>query len=277
MRYDVPLADRIGLEISSKVTADSPFPTASIAKGWVLLDDGKDLSEEAVGFGVPIIKRGLQAIFPGEIELYVGGGIDQYKFTARYTLNLVEKIAQAAGTINNPFVINTKNILAGMMRQFPASRRHLTLFSSLIRRQLGWQTSYEAADFCAHVTMDYTINPTAGKLEVEIADKDFTPEQVSEIIIMSEQGAHYFDRYRGDDGAVQQGEEIGCWDEVSGEKVQFISSTQNLSFSLRQVKGAKLYRGRELIGDRLAWSGFGYSFSPKLDFLKYQILIQQLA
>ena len=207
----------------------------------------------------------------------MGGGIDQCKFSARYTLNLVEKIAQASGTINNPFVNNTKNILAGMIRQFPASRKQLTRISSLIRRQLGWQTSYEAADFCAHVTMDYTINPTNGRLVVEMADKDFTPEQVSEIIIMSEQGAHYFDRYWGDDGIDKEGEEIGCWDEVSAERAEFISSSQKLLFSLHQVKGAKLYRGRELIGDRLAWSGFGYSFSPKLDFFKYQIVIQRLA
>jgi hypothetical protein len=266
----------MGLEISPKVTSASPFPTSSIARGWLLLNDGKDLSEEAVGFGVPIIKRGLQAIFPGEIELFLGGGGDQCKFTARYTLNLVEKISHSAGTINNPLVTNTKNLFAGMIRQFPAFRRQLTGISSLMRKQLGWQTSYGTADFCGHITMDYTINPSTGKLVVEMTDKDFTAEQVSEIIIMSEQGAHYFDRYWGDDGSTLLGEDIGCWDEVSAERAEFISSSQKLSFSLRQVKAAILYRGRELIGDRLAWSGFGYSFSPKLDYFKYQIIIRRL-
>ena len=31
-----------------------------------------------------------------------------------------------------------------------------------------------------------------------------------------------------------------------------------MSFSLGQAPGARLYRGRELVGSRLAWAGFGY-------------------
>jgi hypothetical protein len=93
---------------------------------------------------------------------------------------------------------------------------------------------------------------------------------------MNEQGAHYFDSYHRDDGFSQHGAEIGCWDEVTAERAEFISDAEKLSFSLHQVEGAKLFRGRELVGDRLAWSGFGYSFSPKLERFKYQIILRKL-
>jgi hypothetical protein len=79
---------------------------------------------------------------------------------------------------------------------------------------------------------------------------------------MNEQGARYFDEFRDSDGTVQSGNKIGCWDQVHASEANFISREQRISFSLPQVVGAKLFRGRELLGTRLAWSGFGYSFSP---------------
>jgi hypothetical protein len=276
MRFDVALNNGISLEISSKIIRNTPFPTASIAKGWLLLNNGKDLSEEAVGFGVPIVKRGLQAIFPGEIELFLGGGVDQCKFSARYTLNLVEKINHSTSPINSRLITSTKNILAGMIRQFPGIRTQLTGISNQMRDRFGWQTVYEPAGFSTHLTMNYTIDSESGRLEVELIDKQFSPEQVSEVIVMNEQGAHYFDSYHRDDGFSQHGAEIGCWDEVTAERAEFISDAEKLSFSLHQVEGAKLFRGRELVGDRLAWSGFGYSFSPKLERFKYQIILRKL-
>jgi hypothetical protein len=276
MRYDVPLTDGMALEISSGISETTPFPTARLAKGWLLINHGNDLSEEAVGFGVPIVKRGLQAVFPGEIELFLGGGASQTRFTARYTLNLVEKIAHSASMVNNRLVINTKNALAGMIRQYPGLRRRLTDLSGQMRARFGWQTTYGPTSFSSQVTLNYVIDPDYGKLTVEMVDIGYSPDQISEIVIMSEQGAHYFDSYRAGNGNKQRGEEIGCWDEVTTERAEFISPSQKLSFSLHQVKGAKLYRGRELIDDRLAWSGFGYSFSPKIDYFKYDIMIRRL-
>ena len=47
------------------------YPTRRLQRGLVLFDDGRDLSEEGVGFGVPVLKRGLQTVFPGAMELTV--------------------------------------------------------------------------------------------------------------------------------------------------------------------------------------------------------------
>jgi hypothetical protein len=55
-----------------------------------------------------------------------------------------------------------------------------------------------------------------------------------------------------------------------------MSSSQHISFSLPQVKGARLFLGRELIGSRLAWSGFGYTFPPGLNHFSYEVTIKRL-
>jgi len=112
MKIDLPLTDGIALQIASGLNGGTAYPSARIQKGLVLFCDGQDLSEEAVGFGVPILKRGLQSIFPGEVELYLPETSSPGKFKARYKLNLEEKIARSGdGTINNRLVYASKNIL----------------------------------------------------------------------------------------------------------------------------------------------------------------------
>lgn len=93
---------------------------------------------------------------------------------------------------------------------------------------------------------------------------------------MNEQGAHSFNRYQDSSGVSIQGDEIGCWDEVNAEEAWFESSTHKIAFKLGQVKGARLFRGRELIFSRLAWAGFGYSFPSFINRLRYEIRIERL-
>ena len=79
---------------------------------------------------------------------------------------------------------------------------------------------------------------------------------------MNEQGARCFDRYEDSDGAVLRGAGIGTWDEVGADRASFVSTGHRVAFSLAQAPGARLYRGRELVGARLSWAGFGYSLPP---------------
>ncbi len=55
---------------------------------------GLDLAEEAVGFGLPVLKKGLQTIFPGNVKLDLLHSDSTWVITAIYTMNLVEKIAR---------------------------------------------------------------------------------------------------------------------------------------------------------------------------------------
>jgi len=52
---------------SSKGTGkrNENYPSCRIQKGLILVHDNKDLSEEGVGFGVPVLKFGQKTIFPG--------------------------------------------------------------------------------------------------------------------------------------------------------------------------------------------------------------------
>ncbi len=278
MKLDFTLSDGISLRIAAGAIGNSSYPTGRLQKGLVLVCDGEDLSEEAVGFGVPILKRGLQTIFPGEVELYSDEGGAPGTFAARYKLNLEEKISRTgSGTINSRLVYAGKNRLAALIRHLPLVRKLLTGTSSLLRSTFDLKTTYEPTDYFTHVNIAYRIDAAAGMIQVELLGQDIIPDHISEIIIMNEQGAHHFDRYQEVDGRSMDGKDVGCWDEVTSASAAFISTRQKVSFGLSQVSGASLFRGRELIGTRLAWSGFGYTFPPNLEHFKYEITLKRLS
>jgi len=278
MKIDLPLTGGIALQIASGTNQGASYPTGRIQKGLVLYYAGQDLSEEAVGFGVPILKRGLQTIFPGQVELDLREGSSPRQVSARYKLNLEEKISKTGnGTINNRLVYAGKNSLAAVIRRLPFMRGLLTRTSNLLRSTLAWETIYEPSGFFTYVTLTYTIDAAAGNIKVELIGTDFSPGTISEIIVMNEQGARHFDQYQDSDGLSQLRNEIGCWDPVLAAEASFIDIRHQVSFSLTQVNGARLYRGRELVDNRLAWSGFGYSFSPTVDHFGYEITVKRLS
>ena len=84
-------------------------------------------------------------------------------------------------------------------------------------------------------------------------------------------------RYTDAAGADLRGDQIGTWDEVTAATAAFVSTAHQVAFSLGQAEGAKLSRGRELIGTRLAWSGFGYSLPPAAGDLAYSVRIERLS
>ena len=277
MGIDIPLFKGLSLKFGEPPPGRKDYPTAHLQKGFLLLDQGQELAEEAVGFGVPVLKRGLQTIFPGAVALtWLRRGSTWY-ITMRFKLNLVEKISTGGnGNVENRLLYTVKNLSAAIIRRLPMFRSLLTTLSSKLRRIFNWETIYAPAGFSTEVKVLYTLEGETGKVSVEIDTADL-PTFITEVMVMNEQGAHAFDKYLDTSGISLQGEEIGCWDEVNAEEAWFECSDRQVAFRLGQVKGARLFRGRELVGSRLAWAGFGYSFPPSIQRFRYEMRIEKLA
>jgi len=277
MELDLPLAEELSLRIADAIEQDQHYPTSRLQKGFRLVDRGQDLADEAVGFGLPVVRRGLQTLFPGAVELSQKRKEGLWEVTALFTINLEEKVARSrSGDIQSRWFYLLKNFLAELIRRLPAVRGVLTACSSLLRRLFGWVTTYEDSGNCLKIRMTTTLDPQAGLLHVTADTEGLIGAQVTEVVIMNEQGARAFDRYQDAGGAFLQGKEIGCWDEVTADEAMFISPRHRIAFRLAQVPGTKLFRGRELVGNRLAWSGFGYTFPPGLGVFRYTLRIEKL-
>ena len=275
MELSVPLRDGLALKIADQPTG-TDYPTARLQKGLLLLDEGRNLAQEGVGFGVPILKRGALTIFPGGVQLAERRDGPSRVITAAFQMNLVERLAGADGrspTSGSFYAV--RDLLAALHRRLPALRGFLTATSNAVRRRRGWVTTFEETDTRATLAVTYGIDGDGALIRVAVDMTGLAEKDITEVIVMNELGARHFDLYLDSEGARLRGREIGTWNEVSAASASFASTVSRVAFSVRQVEGAKLYRGREIVGSRLAWSGFGYSLRPARESFAFEVRIER--
>ena len=273
----IPIFAGFSLRISPALAEANPFPTRRLQKGLVLLHHGQELAEEGVGFGAPILKAGNQTFFPAGISLVDRPGDSVWEVRALFRMNLVERLTRPRPGTEYPRSLYTvKDSLADLHRRWPPLRGPLTSLSSALRKVFRWETTYEEADLDATVGITYSIDRGEGRVGIAADTSSLPRGTISEVVMMSEQGARPFDRYRETGGPLLHGRQIGSWDEVASDAASFISVSHGLAFTLRQAEGARLFRGRELVGSRLAWSGFGYSFPPTTKNFSYEVRLERV-
>ena len=275
MDLSIPLFDGLSLRVADQSDDTDGYPTRRLQKGLLLVDGRQELAQEGVGFGVPILKRGVQTIFPGEMKLACRRTGPVWEVTAVFAMDLVERLARPGGaSLQSRVLYAAKDSLAAVHRRVPPLRAPLTATSATLRRAFGWVTTYEQVEVCAKLTVTSTVDGEHGKIGVAV-DLSGLPKDVTEVVMMNELGGRHFDRYTDADGTDLRDDQIGTWDEVSAARATFVSTAHKVAFSLEQVEGARLSRGRELIGSRLAWSGCGYSLPPRRGAFAYEVRVER--
>lgn len=274
---NLPVGRDLSLQIRSGLDESTAYPTSRLQKGLLLFRGGLDLTEEAVGFGVPLINQGIHTLFPGEVILDSAHSPSSWKVTADYCLNRVERTARPDKTnVRGASFYFVKNSLSALMRRFQLARGPLMNMSSALRKLSGWETTYEQTARSARVKMTYAFDTRTRVLAIEADLSGPMPDGTTEVIIMNEQGAHYFDVYSDSSGNQLSGKKVGCWDKVTASEAGFASPIQRVAFTVPQAPGSRLFRGRELAGSRLAWAGFGYSIRPTTRVFSYWLKIEEL-
>jgi hypothetical protein len=269
-----PFLQGISLKIRPVLANRKGYPSSRLQKGLIIVSNGQELAEEGVGFGVPVLKQGVKTIFAGEIELTWSNMGSRREIEAIYFMNLEEMlISQSLGSLKSESLYRIKNHLADLYRRAPLLRDPLTFLSNMLRSIFRWQTVYEEAGCNYAVKVNYSVDPKAKTIKVTMDTTGASLEGITEVILMNEQGAHHFDIYSDASGLLLKGDAIGKWDLVTSETASFLCSSQQIAFTLGQINGSRLFRGRESIDNRLAWSGFGYSFHPSIQHFTYTLEI----
>ena len=266
-RFPVPAFQ--GVHFKALRARSGNFPSSRIQKGLILCWKDLDLSEEGVGFGMPVLKLGTESIFPGSWKMSADRCDGHTMVKAEYTMNLVARMSKGDNVIKNHVFCLACNLFSKIHRDKPKLRESLSNLSGILRQSMGLKDAFCEISSPGSVSATYLI--IGSKVDVFLKFPQI--DGCTEKIVLNELGANWFDTYMDSDGCVLKGNEIGSWDEIHAEEATFQDPSDGLSFTLKTVDGARMFRGRELVPGRLAWSGLAYVLSPQRDELAYSITI----
>ncbi len=266
------LGEGISLELREPPRDSTSYPTHRIQRGLILFRQGIDLSGEGVGFGVPVLKVRGDSVFPGSAEISRKEGAGTTTLTVDFELNLVERFF-LFGTkemkLSSMYSLN--NFLSRLHREHSVTRGVISGGGKILKRLWKVKTRYVERPALGAVRVTMTCRPDRSLVSVAADFSRLKTRDILEIAMMNEQGAHHFDRYEDSDGLRLEANAIGTWDEIVAGEAKMIAAREKLLFQLRKVEGARMFRGREAVPGRLAWSGIAHVFPGSRTFFDYEI------
>ena len=265
-----------GVALLFKDSGSGPwdYPASRIQKGLVLAHGSRELAEEGIGFGVPLLKLGHETIFPGRAHLTTEKDGDTSIVEVNYDLNLVERMELRGNkSIDSRAFYKMRDYFSWLHRRYPPLRGVITRASNRLKLTYGIESIFKDIATAGIAKVVYIINAKKDTVHVSVDLSKLQKSGCTEIIIANEQGANHFGQYHDSNGVIIMGNAIGTWNETFADEASLIDSRDNIVFTLPKVKGARMFRGRELVAGQLAWSGLNYVMPRDTSNFAYDIRI----
>jgi hypothetical protein len=267
----IGLGEGWSLVIGSDGESFPHYPSGALQNGLVLRREGLDICEEGVGFGVPVLKKKWETVFPGSMRI-LSHHPDNF-ILVEFDINRVERLSLGARGLMGGFLNSLKEATATLHRRLAVLRRPLTAVSNLARRLFSIKTVFIDAPSAGTVLVSYSVNPLTHTVKVSMDARNLIEEKTDQLVMMNELGARRFPVYTDSNGLRLQGDGIGTWDEVSAVEAALLDPELGIGFTVRRLDNSRLYRGRELVPGRLSWAGFAYALPSTEKAIEYEIAI----
>jgi hypothetical protein len=245
---------------------------ATLQKGLVLVLDGKELVEEGVGFGVPVVKFGDNTHFSSSALTFISKNEEHPTLVKSFSIDTVSRKRIWKGPyIDDGFY----SLLQGLFEEAYLRRKRQRLFFDKImelRNVLKINTEFVKVKPRGTINLKYSVLPELIRIEVDLSALDSTGRR--EILILNEQGSSFFRKYFDSDGLVLFDKQIGAWEPVEAAEASLSDIRGNTGFMLKNKDGGRLYRGSEKVKERFSWSGLNYSLPKDARFFTYEIALR---
>jgi hypothetical protein len=234
----------------------------------VLIFDGKEIIEEGMGFGAPVVLYADRAFFSSSAQtsFYQEG-----EFKVLVKKFIIDTISRKR--IKGTLYLNDR-IYCCLQKQFHKIYTQkkdltpiLTKFIELLK-SFGVNTEFQKTTPRGHISINYYCLPNTIKVEVTISN---LTKGYSGIALLNEQGASIFRKYTDSDGLSFVDNQIGAWEQVKAKTASLSKIDGELFFSFNNNAHCQLLRGREKIKRRYSWVGFCYLIGPKISKFHYSI------
>jgi len=133
-RYPIPSLSDVYLATPDAGTGR--FPSSRIQKGLILELGDRDLSEEGLGFGLPVLKLGLQPIFPGSWNISASESDGHCLIDAVFEMNLRARMIRKGKLIDDGLFYLMRENLSRIHREHPILRDCMSISSRAVKKKL---------------------------------------------------------------------------------------------------------------------------------------------
>ncbi|MFX1263631.1 MAG: hypothetical protein ACFFAZ_16345 [Promethearchaeota archaeon] len=233
-----------------------------------------EMCEEGVGFGVPILQYKRDFYFPGTAVVSEEGRVRGDNAWKCFSMNLIDRRQQQDSESINSFSWVFQRMYNRAYKS-PQGRRILQLMTS----RLGFNAPdsdpsvFFRVKSKGSILAAYRLNADTGVITVKLDFSGIDVSGLQHIYVSNELGGSYFDVYTDSSGIKLKGDEIGGWDRIHAAWAAFLSPAMNIGFRVDIPNRIRAFRGREIIGRDICWSGVIFMLSPACSELKYDIAV----
>jgi hypothetical protein len=245
------------------IISDKPGPdfltTSQIQKGFIVSYNKKILTQEGLGFGVPIVRTPTETIFSRHARME----LDEDILVKNYDMDCVSRITLGGKPVNNKVIRwGFESLVKRYMESESLQPSFLKIQQKLARYLNGSCT--------------FTDIPSIGKVKVKYLFKNDTIHIESQFdfslkgakfIMANEQGADFFD-YAVVDKKHLSYNQLKGW--IKAQDALFKSRKLGLWFSVKSPPDMNMFLGRER-NDYLCWSGI--NLEHNLPNFNYEIKV----
>lgn len=263
-----PLTHRLSVRLYSDCRPKC-LETAALQKGLVLLLNGRELIEEGVGFGLPIVKYEDKTFFSSKADITIARCGPGHLLTKTFLLDTVSvKKLGSASYINDKLYSPARKTFQLLYLKY---KRLYPLFNKAmeIRDFLGVKTEFQTVK--PRGTIAVTYHCQSGAIKIHADFSNISLNRCQEILLLNEQGSNSFQTYTDSKGKTLWGDQIGAWERVTADSAALIYPNGGISFSVQGDSGALLFRGWERTKKRFSWAGLSYSIKPSKHTFNYSI------
>ena len=245
---------------------------APLHKGLVLMLDGKELIEEGMGFGVPVVKYRDKTFFSSSAKCYIEGIGNNCMLVKSFNLDTISrKRLWKTSFVNDEFY----GFFQKLFQKAYLDHKSLSpIFNRIMElgKIMMVETEFIKVKPRGTITLRYSCQPGIIQIQVNLSELEL--DECQEILILNEQGASFFNRYLDTDGLSLLNEKIGAWEKVKAKEASLSDIEKTLEFTLRNRDQGFLFRGRENTKNRFSWAGLSYSLEPKPSLFDYSIRLR---
>jgi hypothetical protein len=257
-----------------RVYADSrpnALQTTNLQKGATLVVNGRELAEEGLGIGAPVTLYEDGARFSLSAATFMGSSNAVPSITKIYDMNAIESKRFRGTTIGRKsWTERFLRVLEKGYRGIRSLHVGATIMLNLVSK-MGLRNEYVESWSKGQISISY--EQRHGGLQIAVNFENLAVEGLRALVIGNEQGGRLFTEYSDSSGLKLKGKQIEPWRPTSAEWATLTSPELGVSFKLCRPAGWRIVRGREVVQNRVSWSGLNLVSDgvPRSKTLRYHI------